>query len=202
MRNYTATGPIIDGQKTCPLKAFIGKTPSIDYIRKWGSKCFYYVDKKIIPASKRHDKLVNPGRVGVFMGYLENITKHLKVYSPERRYTIISSRVLIKESTKGGSVDLKIRNCLAGPQGTINVALDRKPRGRPRGLKDMEPRPITTPITTMPVPQVEIPTFTPPANVPAFTEEDMPDYEPPKSGVESLASISPASIPVVAEEAI
>jgi hypothetical protein len=178
MRNHTATGPVIDGQKTCPLKAFTGETPSIDHIRKWGSKCFYYVDKKTIPANERHDKLVNPGRVGVFMGYSENTNRHLKVYSPERGYTIISSRVVIKESVKGGTVDLRIRNCAAGPQGTPNLAFDRRPRGRPKGLKDVEPLPLSTDLlTTISVPRIEIPVFTPPANIPAFTEEDMPDYK-------------------------
>jgi hypothetical protein len=178
MRNHTDTGPVIDGQKTCPLKAFTGETPSIDHIRKWGSKCFYYVDKKTIPANERHDKLVNPGRVGVFMGYSENTIKHFKVYSPERGYTIMSSRVLIKESVKGGTIDLRIRNCAAGPQGTPNAAFDRKPRGRPKGAKKAE----LTPTTTSTTPRVVIPAFTPPKNVPTFAEEDMPDYElPPKS---------------------
>ncbi|KAG6235284.1 hypothetical protein E4U23_000747, partial [Claviceps purpurea] len=34
----------------------------------------------------------------------------------------------------GGSVDLRLRNCPAGPQGTRNVAPDRRPRGRPKKL--------------------------------------------------------------------
>src|SRR5450631_3638611 len=127
MRNYTDTGPIINGQKTCPLKAFTGETPLIDHIRKWGSKCFYYVDKKTIPANERHDKLVNPSRVGVFISYSENTIKHFKVYSLERGYTIILSRVLIKESIKGGAINLRIRNCVTSPQGIPNIAFNRKP---------------------------------------------------------------------------
>ncbi|KAI0992878.1 hypothetical protein K3495_g15306, partial [Podosphaera aphanis] len=57
------------------------------------------------------------------------------VYSPERGYTILSSRVVIKESEKGGTVDLRIRNSKSGPQGTMNVTMDRKPRGRPRNIE-------------------------------------------------------------------
>lgn len=202
MRNHTDTGPVIDGQETCPLRAFTGQTPSIDHIRKWGSKCFYYVDKKTIPANERHDKLVNPGRVGVFMGYSENTNKHFKVYSPERGYTIMSSRVVIKESVKGGSVDLRIRNCPAGPQGTVNAALDRRPRGRPKGVKDAEPPP-DLPTTMLIAPRVEIPAFTPPANVPVFTEEDMLDYEPPAESQVEIPAFTPlASIPEVTEGAI
>lgn len=33
MQNRTATGPRIDGQKTCPVTAFTGQVPSIDHIR-------------------------------------------------------------------------------------------------------------------------------------------------------------------------
>ena len=51
----------------------------------------------------------------MFIGYSENITKYFKVYSPERGYTIILSRVLIKENVKGSIIDLRIRNCAAGP---------------------------------------------------------------------------------------
>ena len=128
MRNRTDVGPIIKGRKTSPMEAFTGETPSIDHIRRWGSKCYYYVDRKTVPASERHDKLVNPGRVGVFMGYSDNTTKHFKVYSPERGSTIVASVVRFDENTKGGSVDLRIRNSEAGSQGTKNVMLDRKPR--------------------------------------------------------------------------
>jgi hypothetical protein len=42
------------------------------------------------------------------MSYLENIIKYFKVYSLECGYTIMSSRVLIKESVKGGTIDLRI----------------------------------------------------------------------------------------------
>jgi hypothetical protein len=60
------------------------------------------------------------------MGYLENTIKHFKVYLLECGYIIMLSRVLIKESVKDGTIDLRIQNCTAGPQGTPNTALDRK----------------------------------------------------------------------------
>ena len=108
IRNQTDSGPIISNMKTSPIKAFTGETPSIDHIQKWGSKCFYYVDKKTLLAHEGHNKLVNPARVGVFVGYSENTTKHLNVFSPEQGYTILSSHVVINENEKGGTVDLKI----------------------------------------------------------------------------------------------
>jgi hypothetical protein len=58
---------------------------------------------------------VNPSRVGVFIDYLENITKHFKVYSPEHGYMIILSRVLIKESIKGSTINLRIQNYTTSP---------------------------------------------------------------------------------------
>jgi hypothetical protein len=165
MRNRTDTGPIIDGQKTSPIRAFTGETPGIDHIRKWGSKCYYFVDRKTIPAGERHDKLVNPGRVGVFMGYSDKTTKHFKVYSPERGSTIVASVVKIDETVKGGTMDLRIRNSKSGPQGTKNVMLDRNPRGRPKGSTTKN--------------KVIIPSFIPPPDVPTFIEQDMLDVDEP-----------------------
>lgn len=186
LRNRTDTGPIIDGKKTSPIESFTREVPSIDHIRKWGSKCYYYVDRKSIPTTERHDKLVNPGRVGVFMGYSNNTTKHFKVYSPERGSTIMVSVVRIDEETKGGTVDLRIRSSGAGPQGTKNAMLDRKPRGRPRlevpAVKESKA-----------IPQVVIPAFTPPADVPAFTERELPDADTPKE--EDPAEITTEEMP-------
>lgn len=171
MRNRTATGPVIDNKKTCPIRAFTGEIPSIDHIRKWGSKCFYYVDRKTIPNGQRHDKLVNPGRVGVFMGYSDNTTKHFRVYSPERGSTIVVSRIIIKETSKGGSVDLRFRDCPAGPQGTRNIALDRRNRGRPRNENQLPPSSRGVESSS----HAETPLFIPPIGVPMNTEADIAD---------------------------
>lgn len=173
VRNRTDVGLVIDGKKTSPIGAFTGHPPSIDHIRRWGSKCYYYVDRKTVPARERHDKLINPGRVGVFMGYSDKTNKHFKVYSPERGCTIVVSVVRIDEEINGGEVELKLRNCESGSQGTMNVMKDRKPRGRPaKALEPIQEIPIK--ITTTP-PQVITPRFTPPANIPVFAKEDMPD---------------------------
>ncbi|POS86476.1 hypothetical protein EPUL_004752 [Erysiphe pulchra] len=91
-----------------------GITPSIEHIRVSKSKCYSYVNPKPIPVGQRHDKL------------------QLGVYSPELGYTFKSSRVLIDERVKGGSIDLKFRKSTFGPQGTANVMPDRKHFGRPR----------------------------------------------------------------------
>ena len=175
MRNRTATGPVIDGMTVSPEEAWTGETPSIDHIRVWGSKCYSYINPKTIPAQQRHDKLVDPARVGVFMGYSTTTDKHLKVYSPELGYTTRSSKVTIDESVQGGVIDLRIRNCEAGPQGTYNIQPDRKPRGRPSNQPtEKSPSAIKPTIddSAIPktVPKVIIPHFIPPPNVPAFNE--------------------------------
>lgn len=43
------------------------------------------------------------------------------------------------------------------------------------------------------VPRVEIPAYSPPAGIPAFTEEEMPDFEPPTSLPNS--SLATSSLP-------
>ena len=44
----------------------------------------------------------------MYIGYSKNITKYYKVYLLERGYIIIISRVIIKKSIKGGTINLRI----------------------------------------------------------------------------------------------
>ena len=132
LRNHVAIGPIINGKQVMPKEAFTRITLLIDYIRVQGSKCYLYVNPKTIPAYQRYDKLVNIGRVRVFIGYSETINKQFKVYAPELGYTFRSSRVRIDETIAGGIIDLRIRNCAAGLQETPNILDNRKPRNRPK----------------------------------------------------------------------
>jgi hypothetical protein len=68
-RNRTNTGRIINGKTTSSEGAWTGVSQSIDHIRVWGSKCYSYINPKTIPAYQHHNKLVNTGRIGVFVGY-------------------------------------------------------------------------------------------------------------------------------------
>jgi len=179
MRNRVETGPtvnpdedVLHRSRISPYEAYYEKIPSIKHIRKWGSKCYYYVDRKTIPAGQRTDKLVNPGRVGVFMGYSENTEKHFRVYSPERGYTIEVSVVEVDEKTKGGTVDLKLRTK------TMNQPLDRKPRGRPS----------KTPVAVDSGPAI------PPKAQDLPTISSIPEDSPLLKGVDTPGTSIPASV--------
>jgi hypothetical protein len=63
------------GEDRCPEEIFEGVKPSIDHIRTWGSKCYSYVNPKSLPTHGRQDKLMDRGRVAVFIGYSEETDK-------------------------------------------------------------------------------------------------------------------------------
>jgi hypothetical protein len=143
----------------------------------WGSKCYSYINPKTIPAGQRHDKLVNTRRIRVFVGYT-SATKQLWVYFPELGYTFTSSKVLIDENVNGGSIDLQLRNCISGPQGTLNVMPDRKQPGRPRKeIAGITPSALAPSIPALldvkSTSQIVTPAFIPPPDVPKLNQNDM-----------------------------
>ena len=85
---------------------YTGKEPCITNIRVWGSKVYRYINPKTLYKDNRYNKLVLRGREGVFIGYLNNTEKYLKIYTPDLRYIIFSSRLFVNESVSGGIVDL------------------------------------------------------------------------------------------------
>ena len=106
--NHTAIGPIIDGQSTTPEKAFIELKPFIDHIHVWKCKCYVYVDPKSLPTEDRQDKFMDCGRVGVFMKYINETTKHYWLWAPDLKRIIRSHAVKFAENEKGGNVDLRL----------------------------------------------------------------------------------------------
>ncbi|KAI0996956.1 hypothetical protein K3495_g11228 [Podosphaera aphanis] len=145
LRNRTPTGPIVNGDCTCPEWAFTGVKPSVNHIRVWGSKAYAYVDPKTLPKESRHDKLILRGREGVFMGYTDPTDKQLKIYAPDLGYTVRTSVLFVDENIKGGTLDLRLRNNHSGAQGTPNQLPDRKTRGRPRKGEISPQNPTTVP---------------------------------------------------------
>ena len=117
--------------------------PSIDHVRVWGCKCYSYVNPKSLPAASRHDKLMDTGRVAVFVGYDENTTKQYQVYAPDMHTVIKASVVRFDENAKGGDINLKLPPPISTGKAVIkairpawngdsNAVPDRNPRGRPR----------------------------------------------------------------------
>ncbi|KAI0994624.1 hypothetical protein K3495_g13558 [Podosphaera aphanis] len=52
------------------------------------------------------------------------------MYTPDLGYVVRSSRLFVDETVPGGSVDLRLRDCISGPHGTPVDAADRARRGR------------------------------------------------------------------------
>jgi hypothetical protein len=93
--------------------------PNIDHLKPFGYKCYRYVDPKSLPANRRIDKLIMPGRLGVFIGYSKETTKQVKIYTPDLGYIIKVIRVDLKEEILGRTIDLIMRG--AKPQGTTTA---------------------------------------------------------------------------------
>ena len=83
--------------------------PDINHLKPFGYKCYGYVDLKSLPANKRTDKLIMPGRLGVFIRYSKETIKQVKIYALDLRYIIKVIRVDFKEEILSGTIDLIIK---------------------------------------------------------------------------------------------
>ncbi len=101
-------GPKRNGLRYTPISAYTGEPPEVDHIMPFGYKCYAWVNCKSLPKSGWTDKLMNPGRVGVFIGYSDKTTKQYKVYALDLGYTIKSSVVDFDKDMLGGTVNLKL----------------------------------------------------------------------------------------------
>jgi hypothetical protein len=59
-----------------------------------------------MPKTNKHDKLINLGKISVFIRYKKKTTKHFRVYSPEHGYMIRRSVIRVDKDTKKEIVDL------------------------------------------------------------------------------------------------
>ena len=131
VRNRIMNGPSVEDRIFSPYEAFYGHMPSINHLRKFGCQAVGYVDPKSLPEhDKRNPKQVDKGRLGVFMGYVNETTKQWRLYAPDLGRTITVSTIDFLESKRGGDLDLRIRG--ARPQGTPSDPVDRIPVGRPK----------------------------------------------------------------------
>jgi len=137
IRNLVSNGPEIDGVKVSPEEAFTGTKPSIDHIKVWGCKVISYLNPKSLPQSGRQDKLMDRGRIGVFLGYIKGTDKQWRLWAPDMRKVIVSSVVKFFENDQGGQIDLKLPI-----QSLSNQAPQRRPVGRPRQMPYQDKTPI------------------------------------------------------------
>ena len=182
LRNRIATGPVVSGKLTSPEEAWTRVKPSIDHLRVWGCKCYSYVDVRSIPQGERRNKLMDRGRVGVFMGYVEETPKQYLLWAPDLGRVIKSHAVKFSENEIGGSIDLKMR------KQTANVLPVRNPVGRPR----KEPTSLYSEATLTPVIKRTVrfanePTLTPVKEGPIL----IPEHELPGINHCESASTSP-----------
>lgn len=86
---------------------------------------YAYLNPKSLPVKGRHNKLMDRGRVGVFLSYVDGTTKNYKIWAPNMRKEIVASTVKFSKNKKGGAVDLKLKIT-----STQNKAPTRNPVGR------------------------------------------------------------------------
>jgi hypothetical protein len=87
-----------------PEEAFTGIEPHVhNIIKAWGCKVIAHVARESLPG--RQDKFMPTGREAVFMGYVENTTKHHRIYAPDMHKTTVSSNVRFFEDTPGSSIE-------------------------------------------------------------------------------------------------
>ena len=98
----------MDGVTITPEEAYSGEKPSGNHIRVWGCKVYSYLSPKSLPQTGRQDKLMDRGRVGVFLGYVEGTDKQYWIWAPDMRAKIKASNVRFCEYEKGGDVPLNI----------------------------------------------------------------------------------------------
>ncbi|KAI7159413.1 hypothetical protein KC324_g13609 [Hortaea werneckii] len=168
MRNRGPTGPEKDGDVISPEEAFTGLKPSIDHLRTWGCKMYSYVNPKSLP--DRQDKLVDRGRVGVFLGYVEDTTKQYLMWAPDMKKTIrvSANSVRFSEDERLDPQQLRIQI-----QTTPNEVPIRNPIGRPRH----EELPVTRKVLShveIPVNRTEWKATRPSEQEPRQAQEDNP----------------------------
>ena len=94
---------------------------NIDYLKPFSYKYYRYIDPKSLPANRRINKLIIPGRLNIFIRYSKETIKQVKIYTPDLRYTIKVIRVDFEEEILSGTIDLMMRG--AKPQGTMTALL-------------------------------------------------------------------------------
>ena len=118
-RNRTLSGLKINGIRQTLIGAYIREMPDIDHLKPFGCKYYGYVDLKSLPANRRIDKLIMPGRLGVFIRYSKETIKQVKIYILDLGYIIKVIRVDFKEEILSGTINLIMKG--VKPQSTTTA---------------------------------------------------------------------------------
>ena len=113
----------VNREKMTSKEAQLGIKPLVNYIKVQECKVFLHIDPKSLP--RRQNKLIDRGRVGVFIGYIEDIDKMQIIQAPNIKRIITIKNVKFNKLVKGGDIDLRIPVFLL-----LNIALIKKLVGR------------------------------------------------------------------------
>ena len=99
---------IIDDEFTSSLQTFIEMKSSIDHIRVWECKCYFWQHSKSIFKHNKHDKLIDSSKVKVFVEYDENITKHYDIYISKHRAIEKFKTIIFAKNESREDLDLNL----------------------------------------------------------------------------------------------
>ena len=126
LRNRIGSGPEINELKVTLEEGFIGLKPDLYYLRTWGYKMYSFISSKSL--LERTNKLMDRGRVGVLLGYVDDTIKQYQMWAPDIRAAIKVSANSVRfsedERVKHKDLGLKITS-------TPNTTPIRNPVGRP-----------------------------------------------------------------------
>jgi hypothetical protein len=112
IRNCTSIRLDSNGINRSPTEAVISTLPDLEICKIWVSKCYSYIIIKIIPNGQHNQILGDTVQLGLFLGYSNDTTKHIKGYSPDVGYIRRSSREIINKTQKRGDLNLRLRTVL------------------------------------------------------------------------------------------
>lgn len=154
--NIMPHGPVVDGVRLTPKGAYEGTIPDINHVRLFGCVCYSYISPKSWPAGTKNKKLLDRGRECVFVGHNEKTTNQYWVYAPDLGRAELAKTVVFDEKTKGGDLDLKIRQSggvisqgLPSENFTSSAPPTRNAIGRPRKSLDPSFKTMLPPISNI-----------------------------------------------------
>ena len=99
----------IDGICYILINAYINKTLKVKYIRLFGVKCYFWVNRKSLLKHGKINKLMLFSRVSIFIRFSEEIIKQYKIYALNLQYIIKLSIINIIKNVIKGIINLNFK---------------------------------------------------------------------------------------------